>query len=310
MKHLIAFALLLLTVDMLAAEEKERKGLNLDRLKAADKDNDGKLTIAEMGETLWKRLAGYDANGDGVLDAAELAALQAAKGGDKSTPGRPGGANTSFTIHEFRGSNEQSLRYSLFVPPNAPKALPLVLCLHGAGGNTAAANLLASATAQQQHPCIVVAPACDGRGTRWVESAFRGNDKQRAVTVELMEMLAAVIKETNADPARVYLTGQSMGGVGTWGLIAAYPDRFAAAIPVCGIWEPTDAPKLAKVPIWAFHGAQDNAVPVAGSRNMIAAIKAAGGSPKYTEFPDIGHGSWEAAYATAELWDWCFQQHR
>lgn len=232
-----------------------------------------------------------------------------AQRGDKAG-GRPGGANDSFTVHEFHGKNDHTLRYSLFKPAGDEKGLPLVLCLHGAGGNTSAANVLADPAAQKKHPCIVVAPACDGRSVRWVDGAFRRKDQQRAVTPELMEMLDAVIAETQADPKRVYLTGQSMGGIGTWGLLAAYPDRFAAAVPVCGIWQPEDAPKMAKVPIWAFHGALDETVPVDGSRRMIEALRKAGGSPKYTELEDVGHGSWGPAYATADLWDWLFEQKR
>jgi predicted peptidase len=127
---------------------------------------------------------------------------------------------------------------------------------------------------------------------------------------ELMEMLDAVIKETGADPQRIYLTGQSMGGVGTWGLLAAHSEKFAAAVPVCGYWLAEDAAKMAAVPIWTFHGAKDQTVPIDGTRNMEAALKAAGATPKYTENPDDAHGSWEPAYATAELWDWLFEQRR
>ncbi|WP_254508950.1 carboxylesterase family protein [Anatilimnocola floriformis] len=304
--------LLLALATALSAADKpqpDQKGLNFERLKAADANKDGLLTAEELGETLWKRISPYDADANGKLDAAELAALAAPKGNDKKNE-RPGGANSSFTVDEQRANNGQTLRYSLFVPPNATEPLPLVLCLHGAGGNTAAANLLASPASQKKYPCVVLAPACDGRSTRWVESSFRGKEKQRSVTPELMEILDKVVQETKADPKRVYVTGQSMGGVGTWGLIASYPDRFAAAVPICGIWEPADAPKMAKVPIWAFHGAKDPTVPVEGSRRMIAAVMAAGGEPKYTEFPDVGHGSWDSAYSTDGLWEWVFKQHR
>lgn len=312
MKMPFVLALVLALATALSAADKppkDQRGLNFERLKAADANKDGLLTTDELGETLWKRISVYDADANGKLDAAELAALAAAKGDDKKD-GRPGGANASFTVHEQRASNGQTLRYSLFVPPNAKEPLPVVLCLHGAGGNTAAANLLASPASQKKYPCVVLAPDCDGRSTRWVESSFRGKEKQRSVAPELMETLDKVVQTTKADPKRVYVTGQSMGGVGTWGLIAAYPERFAAAVPICGIWEPTDAPKMAKVPIWAFHGAKDPTVPVEGSRRMIAAVKAAGGEPKYNEFPDVGHGSWDGAYATDGLWEWVFEQHR
>jgi predicted peptidase len=228
---------------------------------------------------------------------------------------RPGGANASFAVREFKGSNGHTLPYSLFVPAGeaaAKSKLPLVLCLHGAGGNTAAANILASAEMQQKHPCIVMAPACDNRETRWVDAPFGRGRNARAILPELLEALDAVVKEHSADPARIYVTGQSMGGIGTWGLLAKHADRFAAAVPVCGIWSPDDAGKMNGVAVWAFHGDQDPTVPVAGSRDMIAALKKAGVTPepRYSELAGVAHGSWGPAYAKAELWDWLFAQKR
>lgn len=292
------------------ALERESRGLNLERLRAADRNQDGKLAESELSEQLWKRLRAFDSDASGDLDAQEIKALTASKGNGADEERRPGGANSSFQISELRSANGQRLRYSLFVPQQAPPGLPLVLCLHGAGGNTAAANLLAAPASQAQHPCIVLAPECEGRGARWVTSSFRANPKQRSVTSELMETLAAVVATTKANPRQVYVTGQSMGGVGAWGLIEQHPERFAAAIPICGIWEPEDAVRMKSVPVWAFHGAKDPTVPVAGSRAMIAALKAAGADPRYTEFPEVGHGSWDAAYATPGLWDWLFAQRR
>jgi predicted peptidase len=298
-----------------AAQEKEKrkeKGLDTERLMSKDANKDGKLSKEELGEKFWARAAGQDANGDGVLDAKDLSALQAKDGRRKDGQARPGGANAAFEVREFKGSNGHMLRYSLFIPANKPEsALPLVLCLHGAGGNTAAANVLAAPDRQQKHPCVIMAPACDGKATSWVQSDFRKSDA-RPVMPELMEALAAVIAEVKADPARVYLTGQSMGGVGTWGLLASHADKFAAAVPVCGIWKAEDAPKMNGVPIWAFHGADDPTVPVAGSRDMIAALKKAETEPeaKYTELPGVGHGSWGPAYETQEMWDWMFAQRR
>ena len=98
---------------------------------------------------------------------------------------------------------------------------------------------------------------------------------------ELMEALDAVVAETKADKARLYITGQSMGGMGTWGTIAEHADKFAAAAPVCGIWQPADASKMNGVAIWAFHGGDDKTVPVAGSRDMIDALKKADGATRW-----------------------------
>jgi predicted peptidase len=224
---------------------------------------------------------------------------------------RPGGAPASFQVRSFKSADGQRLDYSLFVPATIKpgEKLPLVLCLHGAGGNTEAAKVLATPERQASHPCIVMAPACEPGKARWVETPFRPNS-QRSVLRELLGALDVVMRELPVDAARLYLTGQSMGGVGTWGIIAAHPERFAAAVPVCGHWQPEDAKKMAAVPVWAFHGENDPTVPVTGSRNMIAALKAAGAAPRYTEYPGVGHNSWSAAYATDELWDWVFAQKR
>ena len=248
--------------------------------------------------------------------AQAAAIIQATALGQESLGRRPGGVDASFAVREFHASNGQSIRYSLFVPStNAAQKpqvdLPLVLCLHGAGGGTAAAKVLAGADLQKKYPCVVMAPACDRKGTRWVDSSFRAG-RGRAVMPELLEALDSVVKDLAIDPTRVYVTGQSMGGVGTWGLIAAQADRFAAAVPVCGIWPPEDAPKMNGVAIWAFHGDMDPTVPVSGSRDMIAALKKAGVAPqaRYTELAGVGHGSWGPAYAKPELWEWLFAQRR
>jgi predicted peptidase len=246
---------------------------------------------------------------------AFLAVLPIASAQEKSER-RPGGANASFAVREFKGSNGHTLRFSLFVPAvkssDKSAKLPLVLCLHGAGGNTAAANILADAEMQKKYPCVVMAPACDNRETRWVEAPFGRGRNARAVLPELLEALDSVVKETSADPGRVYVTGQSMGGIGTWGLIAKHTDHFAAAVPICGIWSPDDAAKMNGVAIWAFHGDKDPTVPVTGSRDMIAALKKAGVTPKakYTELAGVAHGSWGPAYAKPELWEWLFAQRR
>lgn len=161
----------------------------------------------------------------------------------------PGNAPPTFKEHSFKASNGQSLRYSLFAPKDVPvgMALPLVVCLHGAGGGTHAARVLSEPDQQKKRPCFILAPACDGKGNRWVKAEFRGG-RGPAVEPELMETIDAVVRQCAIDPSRIYVTGQSMGGVGVWGLIAAHPQRFAAAVPVCGLWDPADARKMMEVP--------------------------------------------------------------
>jgi predicted peptidase len=115
-----------------------------------------------------------------------------------------------------------------------------------------------------------------------------------------------VISHEAVDPARIYLTGLSMGGYGTWDLAARQPERFAAILPICGGGDEATAPRLAKLPIWCFHGDADTVVPVERSRTMIAAVRAAGGSPKYSELPGVGHDSWTPAYRDPAVLDWLF----
>lgn len=267
-------ALLYLVTFVLTPSRAADEAGKRERLAVKETNTDGKLSRAELGEQFWKRAAGFDI--DETLGEQELAALLAKGRRGVKEQARPGGANAAFSVKEFRASNGQTLRYSLFVPTErSDERLPLVLCLHGAGGNTAAANVLAAADMQKRHPCIVMAPACDGKSVRWVQHEYRGGDQIRAVMPELIEAVDHVVVEHKVDSTRPYITGQSMGGLGTWGLVANHPAKFAAAVPVCGTWSPADAKKMDGVALWAFHGADDRTVPASGSRDMIAALKAA-----------------------------------
>jgi predicted peptidase len=136
-----------------------------------------------------------------------------------------------------------------------------------------------------------------------------GNEQRAA---GLMALIRSVIKQLPIDERRIYITGQSMGGAGTWGMLAAYPDVFAAAVPVCGVGDVASVPAITAggTAIWAFHGNADPTVPVQASRKMVAALHAAAGSPKYTEYPGVKHDSWVDAYPDAALHLWLFEQRR
>src|SRR5205085_8420633 len=121
-------------------------------------------------------------------------------------------------------------------------------------------------------------------------------DGQRA-----LDILAEVTKEYRVDPERIYLTGLSMGGYGAWHMAIQDPSRWAAIVPVCGGGNPKQVEKIKDIPCWCFHGAADKTVPPARSREMIEALKAVGAHPRYTEYPGVGHNSWDRAYATPEL---------
>ena len=124
----------------------------------------------------------------------------------------------------------------------------------------------------------------------------------------VLEILDAVRKEYSIDPGRIYVAGQSNGGIGAWGLITKKPGMFAAAIPLCGAGNTRLASRAAKTAVWAFHGEKDDVIPVEHSRSMIAAVKRAGGSPRYTEYKGIGHDIWETVFKEPELEEWLFAQ--
>jgi predicted peptidase len=229
----------------------------------------------------------------------------------------------SFMRDEFQ-SGSATLRYRLFTPEaTADRAkLPLVLFLHGAGerGDDNAAQLTHGVVEfhrrQAKHPCLVLAPQCPA-GSKWVEVDW--NEKGGAGTFPAqpseplklaLEVVDGLIAAGRVDPDRVFVTGLSMGGYGTWYAAGMPGSRFAAAAPVCGGGDPDWAKRYVGLPVWAFHGDDDRAVPVGRSREMIEAIRAAGGRPKYTEYPGVGHDSWTRTYADDSFHDWLFAQRR
>lgn len=119
-----------------------------------------------------------------------------------------------------------------------------------------------------------------------------------------------MLAKEQVDPDRVYLTGFSMGGGGTWRTAAAFPTRYAAIVPIAGGGDGRDAARLINMPIWAFHGEADDVVNVSQSKNMVKAVTDAGGHPQLTLYPNVGHWSWGIAYADPDLYTWLFQQRR
>jgi len=229
------------------------------------------------------------------------------------------------SVTVLQDGEPQPFRYRLLRPtPAAPgRRYPVVLFLHGSGerGSDNEAQLkflptwLAEPAMRERHPCLVVAPQCR-TDHKWVEVSWQdpqGGQQPEEPSVDLSAAVAAlddVLAAEPADPDRVLLTGLSMGGYGTWDLAARCPERFAAALPICGGGDAATARRLVKLPIWAFHGADDRVVPPSRSRAMVEAIRAAGGTPTYTEFPGVGHDSWTPAYRDPAVLDWFFAQRR
>ena len=218
-----------------------------------------------------------------------------------------------------------TFRYRLLRPPETSNAErhPLVVYLHGAGerGDDNARQLkylptwMIEKEVRQRHPCFLLVPQCR-QDERWVDVSWADSKSTPAANEPTTDLAAAilameqVLRREPVDPDRVLLTGLSMGGYGAWDLATRMPERFAALLPICGGGDERLAEKLVELPIWAFHGDADTAVPVERSRAMIEAISAAGGSPRYSELPGVGHDAWTTAYRDPEVLDWFFAQRR
>jgi predicted peptidase len=200
---------------------------------------------------------------------------------------------------------EVTLRYLLFVPKGAAQEgkWPLLLFLHGAGERGDDLNLVKKwgppgfVEQRTDFPFIVVSPQCP-TNERWDEAAL----------ARLVDQLSS---ELPIDKQRMYITGLSMGGYGTWNILAQHPRLFAAAVPICGGGEPQTAAALTDIPIWAFHGDEDRAVPLERSQEMVDAIHKAGGTKvKLTIYPGVGHNSWSQTYDNEEVFKWLLSHKR
>jgi predicted peptidase len=214
-----------------------------------------------------------------------------------------------FLNRVHKDTHGKEAKYVLFVPHDykGDKPYPVILFLHGAGE---------TAGGKEQPVEVGIGPAIKKREksfpffTIFPQSQKRTWQAGSADAKRALDILAEVEKEYKIDSKRVYLTGLSMGGYGTWSLAVAQPDKWAAIAPVCGRGNPAKAEAIKDLPCWCFHGDKDSAVKVEYSREMMAALWAAGGHPNYTEYPSVGHNSWDKAYGTDELYDWLLKQHK
>jgi predicted peptidase len=243
-----------------------------------------------------------------VLSAAPFLFSCAGKAGDEG----------GFVAKSYQNARGQRMPYQLFTPKeyDNKRRYPLALWLHGGGGrgndnlkqisegNTIGSHVWTLPENQTKNPCFVVAPQCpDGR--EWATVTGAQPTAQLRLALEILEEIRRAF---SIDARRLYVAGQSMGGFGTWAAITSRPGLFAAAIPICGGGDESQAAKLRDTPIWAFHGEKDQAVPVERSRRMIDAIRKAGGSPRYTEYKDAGHAIWEQVFRETELLSWLFSK--
>jgi hypothetical protein len=206
----------------------------------------------------------------------------------------------------FTNAKGQTLKYLLVKPKdlNPETKYPLVVSLPYGGYEASAAQLLANSSNAYKYPAFLFVPFCpDGAG-------WGGIPNYPTIDTLVFDAIFKLEEEMNIDARRRYVTGVSRGGYGSWHFITTRPDMFAAAIPVCGGGNPQLASRIRDVSVWAFHGALDRNVPVSGSRDMIDALKKAGGDPKYTEFSDKAHNIWYEVTQTSGVWDWLFEQRK
>jgi predicted peptidase len=205
-----------------------------------------------------------------------------------------------------------SLRYLLYTPKDyqgSGKELPLVLFLHGIGERGTDLDLVKLFGIPKEieegvdFPFLVVSPQCP-EDTIWVNELDA-----------LHALLENIIEQFQVDMSRIYLTGLSMGGNGAWHLAAAYPSMFAAVVPICGwadplIGFPERIKVLKNVPVWVFHGAEDEIVPLQGSQELVDVLNANQGNVKFTIYPDTPHDSWTRTYKNPELYEWLLLQRK
>lgn len=221
------------------------------------------------------------------------------------------GSTDAATAKGFLGKSVavegKDIKYVVYIPPSYdPKTpMPTIIFLNGRGEcgtdgwKQVAVGLGRSVLLDvSRWPFIVIFPQKQVATDNW-------EDEDAMV----MAALEQTRRDYNVDPSRIYLTGLSQGGHGTWAIAAKHPDLFAAIAPICGWGDQRIASKLTKMPIWVFHGEKDDVVSVERSKEMERYLQEAGGSCKLTIYPGVGHGSWDAAYAEPDLPAW-FLRHR
>ena len=207
-------------------------------------------------------------------------------------------------VMDSDNTEDIALNYLLHLPGNyhdkGKDRWPLILFLHGIGERGDSLNLVKIhgipkiVDKDKSFPFITISPQCPLiRDWRDLKTQDR-----------VIKLLENVLENYKVDNDRVYITGLSMGGFGTWAIIAKRPELFAAAAPICGGGNPEDAPVLKNMPIWVFHGAKDEVIISEESKRMVKALERENGNVRFTLYPDAYHDSWTKTYENKELYDW------
>jgi predicted peptidase len=229
-----------------------------------------------------------------------------------------------FSRESYKSANGDSLLYRFLFPDNDPtRRYPLVIFLHGSGerGTDNEAQLkwgvmnFANDYNMKMYPAYVIAPQCPLNNSWANSSRGKNNEINMSATPSrpmqlLMELINDVIKKFRVDTNRIYITGLSMGGYGTFDALERYPSLFAAAVPVCGSGDISKAASIRHIPLWMFGGANDPAVNPDLLYDMVNALRKLGVHPGFTEYPGVGHFSWIAAYNDPMMMEWMFSQHK
>jgi predicted peptidase len=233
-------------------------------------------------------------------------------------------ARVDFEARVFEPSAGNVLPYRIHVPNISDKnrKYPLVVFFHGSGerGEDNYAQLLLGVndilkfTRKHNDPAIIIAPQVP-TNQQWVDKPWFTDvhimPEQPSQSMALtMELITRLISSYPVDTKRIYVTGLSMGGFGTWDILQRNPQIFAAAVPVCGGGDINYAETIKDIPVWAFHGDSDEVVKPKLTRNLIFALQAIGGKPKYTEYKGVGHNSWTQTYADENVLSWLFGQKK
>ena len=246
---------------------------------------------------------------------AAVLALGAVVCADAPKTGEPGKQQKHTYVHKAdKGDSARTLGYHLYLPADYGKAeakdkkWPVMLFLHGAGergdGKADLDNV------KKHGPPMLVEKKPNSPATQFIVISPQCPKNQRWDVEALKGLLDEVVANHRADRDRIYLTGLSMGGFGSWSMSAQYPDLFAAVAPVCGGGNTASADKIKHLPIWVFHGDKDTAVPLQKSQEMVDALKAAGAKQvEFTVYPGVGHDSWVKAYNDPKLYEW-FLSHK
>ena len=234
---------------------------------------------------------------------------------------RPAAQMTEARVFERDG---RRLLYRWHAPKTivSGRTYPLVILFHGAGERGSdnlfqlvhgADELLTYAQKTGEEIFFIAGQVPNGQqwvNTPWAQKSHTMPEVPSASMELALGLIEQTMREFPVDKSRVYVTGISMGGYGTWDIVQRRPDLFAAAMPICGGGDVACASKIRNVPIWCFHGDKDGAVPTNRSRDMFAAIKAVGGNVQYREYPGVGHNCWSRTYGDEAVLKWFFSQRR